>query len=368
MKKSTLKILAILVLILAAFAVYTMDNARRINTSATEKDKPVIKIGVLLPLTGKNMVDTGHLMKNTVLYKMQELEKETTKNRYEFIIEDSAFDSSRTALANAKLINQDKVSAVISFGSRIGNVVSPVTERNSILHLSACASDENVAIGKYNFIHWTQPKVEVDRMVEEIKNRGIKSVAIIVANDAATLAMGNTLEEELTKLGIKNYKDIVDPNLNDFRMNIPKMEKNNPEIYALIVFESATMNFVKQARELNLNKPLTSIETFSFLADQSILEGYWYVDPAEITGEFKTKIETFNKSDNIFALGNIYDSLNLLITAFEKAPTPEQAVDELEKIKTFDGVLGRLTQDENGIFQSKAIIKTIKNGKAVVEN
>ena len=336
------------------------------NQPASDSTKPTIKIGIAIPLTGKNMTATGNLQKNLVIYKKEELSKKDTKYNYEFLIEDSQFDSKRTALISAKFLNQDKVDAIISFGSRIGNVISPEAERLKTIHLSACASDAHVATGKYNFIEWTQPEAEVKRMFEEIKSLELKNIAIIVANDAATLAMAHALEKQLTDANIKNKKIAVNPEETDFRMLITKTELSNPDLYVLLTFESSTINFIKQAKEQSVKKTMTSIETFNFLEDASILEGYWYVDPAELSGEFKQKIESYNQSDNIFALGNFYNSLGLLIEAFENSETKEQAVDALANIKKYQGVTGTLIQDDNGIFQSKAIIKKIINGKPVV--
>ena len=359
MKKALLGIIVV-ALIIAGFVL--VKNNRE---APKETDKPTVKIGVVIPLTGKSLTAMGNLQKNLVTYKKEELAQRNTKYNYEFIIEDSQFDSRLTAIVSSKLLNQDKVDAIISVGSRIGNVISPSTERQKTIHLSACASDANVAKGKYNFINWTQPEAEVEKMFEEIKKRNLKNIAIVVANDAATLAMADALEKQLTDVGIENQKISVNPEEIDFRLLITKIERSNPDLYVLLTYEASTMNFIKQAKEQSVDKPITSIETFSFLEDASILEGYWYVDPAEITGEFKEKIEAYNKSDNIFALGNFYDSMGLLIEAFETAPSKDQAVEALTNIKTYNGVIGKLNQDENRIFQSNAIIKKIINGKPV---
>ena len=359
------KILLFVIVVLTGVVVWVYFENAAVSMKGNP-DKPVVKIGVVIPLTGKALVVTGNLQKNLVAFKKEELASIDTKYDYEFIIEDSQFDSKRTALISAKLLNQDKVDAIISFGSRIGNVISPETERHKVIHLSACASDANVAKGKYNFIDWTQPEAEVERMFKEIRDRGFRNIAIVVANDAATLAMANALEKQLVESGIANQKATVNPEETDFRLLITKIEKSNPDLYVLMVFESSTMNFIKQVKEQFVEKPMTSIETFSFLEDASILEGYWYVDPAEITGDFKKIIEEYNNSDNVFALGNFYDSLGLVIEAFENAPDKESAVDALADIKVYDGVAGRLMQDEEGIFQSEAIVKVVKNGKSVV--
>jgi hypothetical protein len=64
----------------------------------------------------------------------------------------------------------------------------------------------------------------------------------------------------------------------------------------------------------------------------------------------------------------VYDDVMLLREAFEKAASKEQAVTGLLDIKEYDGITGHLVQDEDGIFNSEAVIKRIENGKAVIED
>ena len=65
-------------------------------------------------------------------------------------------------------------------------------------------------------------------------------------------------------------------------------------------------------------------------------------------------------------MGNTYDAVMLIVKAFERAETKETAIDELLKIKEYDGVVGMVYQDENGIFNSNAVLKKVINGKPVV--
>lgn len=81
--------------------------------------------------------------------------------------------------------------------------------------------------------------------------------------------------------------------------------------------------------------------------------------------ENDTVIKARNKSDVGYGVNMAYDNVMLIVRAFETAATKEQAVDELLKIKVYDGISGRLEQDENGIFNSEATIKKIINGKPV---
>ena len=89
------------------------------------------------------------------------------------------------------------------------------------------------------------------------------------------------------------------------------------------------------------------------------------MDAAELQPEYIDKFTSHNKSDNIYSIGNMYDAVMLIVEAFERAETKENAIDELLKIKEHDGVVGKIIQDENGIFNSNAVLKKVVNGKPV---
>ena len=111
---------------------------------------------------------------------------------------------------------------------------------------------------------------------------------------------------------------------------------------------------------------MTSVEAFNLLDDKSVIEGNWFVDAAELKPEYVDKFISHNKSDNIYSVGNTYDAVMLLVEAFERAETKEKAIDELLKIKEYDGTVGKIYQDENGIFNSNAVLKKVIGGKPMV--
>src|SRR3989344_4949025 len=118
MNNITKSIIGIMIIILAGIVlVYgTHDKG--------ESSKPTVKIGVTLPLTG-NIARLGQSTKNAIELAYANL-PENTKYNYELVIEDDQFKPIVGASTASKLINVDKVSALISFGSPVGSAVSPI--------------------------------------------------------------------------------------------------------------------------------------------------------------------------------------------------------------------------------------------------
>ena len=328
------------------------------------KAKPVIKIGVSLPLTG-DMGNIGAVLKGSVDIAQQDLMARNLKNQYQFVIEDHAFDIKKVVLVNQKLLTVDKVDAIIDFASKIGLVTSPIAEQNKIIHISSCASDPQVAEGKYNFIHWTQTADETKKLVEKIIKEGLDNIVIFTAVDQATLEISTNLQNLLKEHGIA-FKEIrTNPKETDLNLILNTVSAENTGLYVLLEYSPTLDIILKRLKEHENTVPVTSIETFSFLDNKDVVEGYWFVDAAELSNDNYERFTSYNKSENIFGVGNTYDAIMLLVDAFEKADTKEQAVEKLSEIKTYHGVVGKLHQDEKGIFNSEAILKKIVDGKVI---
>lgn len=330
-----------------------------------KSDKPVVKIGVSLPLSG-NMGNIGAIFKGAVEVAEQDLKDKELKYNYKFVIEDNFFELKRAAVVNQKFISVDKVDAIIDFAAKFGLITGPMAEKNKVIHISANASNPAVADGKYNFVHWTQPKYEVEKLVEKIVNEKLDNIVIITAIDQAGLEVSQNLQELLAQHKIKFTEFRTNDQDRDFDLLLKKAAMTKPGLYVVMEFPPILDIILKRLKENKNTVPVTSVEAFNLLDDKSVIEGNWFVDAAELKPEYVDKFISHNKSDNIYSVGNTYDAVMLLVEAFERAETKEKAIDELLKIKEYDGTVGKIYQDENGIFNSNAVLKKVIGGKPMV--
>ncbi len=93
------------------------------------QNKPVVKIGVMLPLSG-DMASYGDAAKRAV--EMVKEDIKNTKNHYEFVLEDSGTDTAKAATIIRKLVFTDKINAVMGYISSTAMVVAPIAEENKI--------------------------------------------------------------------------------------------------------------------------------------------------------------------------------------------------------------------------------------------
>ena len=194
-------ILGIVVLVAIVVGLFVVINSEK---NSQVSDEQTIKIGVSAPLTG-DLAFLGESYKDGINLAIKDLPK--TKYKYEVIFEDDKFDPTTGASTASKLINSDNVDVLLSFGSPVGNAVSPIAENAKILHVNSIASDPKVAIGDYNFVHWTPPYEESSLTAKELVKRNIKNVVIFEQNQPGVQAVMNSIKKDLPNAGINISDD-----------------------------------------------------------------------------------------------------------------------------------------------------------------
>lgn len=362
MRKRLALVTAVFVLIICAIILKKEINSNIDNNSPN--NKPIIKIGVNLPLTG-NVAYMGQAIKGSVKVAEEDLNKRDLKNEYEFIIEDNAYDTKHVVSINNKFAYIDKVDAIIDFASISGLITSQFSEAHKIIHFNACSSDRNVAKGKYNFLHTTLPDLEAKILVNDVISN-YKNVALIVLNDASGNATSIDMRNEMRKKGIKFTEYLINPGEVNMNSLLEKIEMTNPDVYLIALYSPTFEIFYKQMREKGINKPITSTHFFDNITNlKELPDGTTWVAYANPKETIKQKILSYNEglSDYMVCLGNPYDITFILVDAFEN--NKEGALEYLNNIKSFDGVFGKIMIDNDGVINTPPIKKVLKSGKSV---
>lgn len=337
------------------------DNKKE---TAQASAKPVIKIGIIAPLTG-NLAMVGEGIKSSIILAEEDLKTRDLKNQYEFVVEDDGYEARKTAAIYPKLKSLDKVDAILSTFSQTGKIIAPRAEADKILHISL-SSDAEIANGKYNFLDWTTPKYTAKRLFEFCKKHDIKKIVSFVPNNAGALPQEGAFMELAREDGeIEVSRHLIAPEEKEFRTLFVKTAKEKPDAYLALIYGASFVPFFEQYQETRQTALVTSIETFATLSDPSIAEGAYYTDAAVANDAFLEKHQQRFGQISRYGVGTMYDMIMLTVQAFENAKDKSSAVDELAKIKQYDGVVGTLTQDDEGIFNSEAVLMKIENGKVI---
>lgn len=368
MKKIIVGILALAVI---GFGVWKLKSQ---PVESINMDKPVIKIGASLPLTG-NMADVGKSGQEALDMAYDKWKDKPTKYEYELIIEDDALEAKRAAMVANKFVNIDHVNSILTMFSTGANAVSPVADKSKIVHVT-CAYGSQPAEGFYNFNNHTQYEENARVLISELKKKGIKTISLFSQNNIGSLQQGEVLTEMLNKDG--SIKILANESFNvdvrDFTMIINKaLQNGKPDIFFFSGLSPSTLLFAKGLKEITGEINLTTINDFTKYNDKTPFEGLWFVESAYGTDGFVKEFREKNNNEPLNCGSNMYDNLDMLIWAFENAevsdgksiPSSDDIVKTLHSIKDWNGAIGKIYVDEAGIVQSKASIKIIENGEVV---
>jgi len=359
MNKKILSILGIIIVLILAGSAISINK----NSSAS---LDIIKIGVAVPLTGTNGF-VGEGIRDAILLAQSKLQN--TKYKYEIIFEDVQVDPKLAASAAQKLINIDKVDAIISAYAPVGNTIAPIAEKSQVVHIGI-AFDPRAAEGEYNFIDFTTPDTSAKAFLGEMKRQGLTKLGIFRLNNPGIIAAYNSIKTLAPEYGITiNFDEQFQPGERDFKSIIAKSKQNKSDIYALLSIPPEIDVLAKQLLDLNI-KNLTTVIYFELSPNKSLYEGMWSVGFGKNDGDFEREFKNTYNKELSFGAANSYDSFNIIVASAEKysgkgKPTTKFIADNIMNLKDIKGVLGHLNINPAGIIDSDVQIKIVKNGVLV---
>ncbi len=343
--------------------------------------KETIKIGVITPLTG-DVKTYGESTKNSFMIAFEEYSK---KGKYTIIpvIADDRNDPTEGANAVLKLITQDKVVAVIGpLTSKVAIPVSETANKYKIPMITGTATNPKVTVsdGKrkpYVFrTCYTDPFQGSVAANFSLKNLKAKTAAVLydVSNDYSK-GLAEFYKSTFTKGGgsITAYESYQKDDV-DFSALITKVAMKKPEIIYIPDYYNKVGLIAKQIREKGLKATLLGGDGWdspelSKIAGNAIVGGYYtnHYSPDRKDPITQAYIKKYKEKHGMVpdALGALaYDASMILFKTLDsaKAPTPEEIVKGLAKLKNFKGVTGNISFDVNGdVVKSVVILKVEKD-------
>ncbi len=330
-----------------------------------KSDKPVVTIGVGLPLTGDSE-EYGNIAKQAILLFESDLKNmDNLKYQYKFVIEDEDIMQIRKIMsATNKLITYDKVDAIISYWNNPGILVSEILKDKDILHVSF-GNDEKILISEYDFTFYPYPPKQIEMLLSRIKSLGHKKVAVLGCNNAWSEMVRNQIRKQSAdfKLDIVS-EQVINIGERDFKTVFDKTQAKNPDIYILMLetpeFEIAR----KKMLEMGINVPMTATDMPGYTAEKDLFEGVWFVDMVDGDKTFEERFKELSKMSNHFGAANIYDIAFLIVQSYEKSDDKKDVAKTLSEIKEFSGKSGKVKQQKR-FFVIPSEYKKIKNGKVI---
>lgn len=346
----------IVAIIIIAFIIAAVSGKKSTSVGGQQ----IIKIGVIGPMTGGASVYGTNLAKATEL-ALKDLG--TTKNKYELLFEDDGTNPATAASAAQKLINSDKVSAILSVTSGTGNAIKPIATAAKIPQICLC-SDSRVADGAYNFTNILLAPDETLTWLKEAKSQGAKTIAILAQNQPGFNLIMDSLRSQAAAQGITIvYDEKIEPTVKDFNTNIAKARAAKPDLLLIGFFPPQLDIIGQQLKNLKVTN-FAGIATFSIGADPSLFNDHWYSDASLSDPKFAAEFtQAFPDTRfNVRVAPYAFDSFYMLVDGFEKGDVVKHLLDLTE----YAGKAGKLTKAAgDASFHAPIGIWEIKGGKPV---
>jgi branched-chain amino acid transport system substrate-binding protein len=346
----------------------------------------VVKIGHVGPMTG----GIAHLGKDNELGAKLAIEELNAKKvkiggqeiKFELLSEDDAADPKQGTAAAQKLVDA-KVNGVIGhLNSGTTIPASKIYNDAGIVQISPSATNPKYTLQGYKgafrvVAHDGQLGGALGKVaVKEVK---AKSIAIIDDRTAYGQGVGDEFEKSVKAAGGKIVgREFTNDKATDFAAILTKLKAKKPDLVFFGGMDAVAGPMMRQLKQLGMNVKFMGgdgicSEELAKLAGDAMSDGQ--VICAEAGGvtkekekgmaDFKAKFKAkFNTDVQIYA-PYVYDSVNVMVAAMQKANSVESAK-YLPALKTmsYDGVTGKIAFDAKGDVKDGALtLYSYKGGK-----
>jgi branched-chain amino acid transport system substrate-binding protein len=347
----------------ALSVVFSFACVQKGGSGSSGSTGDTIKVGVYGDLTGQTS-SFGQSTKNGIELAVEEINAAGGINgkKIELVVEDDQGRPEQAKTVVSKLINQDKVQAVLGeVASTNSLAAAPVAQEAKIPMITPSSTNPKVTetgdyVSRVCFIDPFQGSVMAKFAANTLK---AKTAAILGdVNSDYSKGLTQFFEEEFTKLGgkviAKEAYTQTDP---DFKGQLTKIRDLNPDVIYVPGYYGQVGIIAKQARELDMNMPLLGGDGWdspelwklggAALKNAYISNHYSAENPAP---EIQSFVKAFKakygvEPDSLAALA--YDAAKVLADAIKRAGGTDSAKlkDAINSTKDFAGVTGKITLD-----------------------
>lgn len=297
--------------------------------------------------------------------------------KIELIIEDNRSDLKVTASAIRKLIDIDRVVAIVGPNwAEFTEIAAPIAERATVTLITPSGFKEGLFEGKrFVFTLWQPHRIATMPLAEVLKRRGHKRVEVLLSENAYLEGILHGVEDNLrgSQVRISRVHRFA-AGQKDYRSLITRLKASESDAVLALLLENSDLSpFFMQATQLKLNLPLYTANGVAFdselLAKPSIAEGVTYFDYLTPGGAgFLNRYRERYGRDAGFGSARAYDALYLLKKAITDCGLSRELIRECVAQASYDGLSGRISFDENGVIEAReqnTYLLEVRGGKFV---
>lgn len=374
----------------AMLALTSCGQASSGGSSTGAKDTTPIKVGAIVSLTGP-YAGIGTPEKQVIEMEVKKLNDAggIDGRKVEVIFEDDGTDEAKAVSAAAKLIEQDKVVAILGpSGTGQSMATRGDIDRAGIPEVSMAGG--SVLVDKLDKLAFTTAwtnKIVVPYTLQYLQKQRVKKIAVISSADGYGKDGLAVIKAEAPKYGITvAASETFNPGDTDMTAQLTKIKGANAD--AILVWNAGKEAAIvlKNAKDLGIKTPLygshgnarqelitgagDAAEGFKFAAGKILMpETYGTsTEQYKIAKDFIERyVAAYTTPPSTFA-GHAYDAFNVLVDALKSTngdTDPAKLRDAIEATKDLPGVGGMFNYsatDHGGLSTSDVQMYVIKNG------
>ncbi|MBI5602959.1 MAG: ABC transporter substrate-binding protein [Deltaproteobacteria bacterium] len=233
-----------------------------LGVSSPVKAADVIKVGIILPLTG-GQAAFGEIEKNSFLMAFNEIQKAggIKGAKIELLFEDDTGKPDIARAAAEKLISKDKVVLLGGgYGSSETRAIAGVAQQNKMPFLINTGAADVITEQGWNYVFRLNPPVSeyadaAETFFKEVAKP--KTAAILFENSLFGTSGSREFEKSCKELGIQVVlKEGYEKGAVDFKPLLIKVKNANPDLVYMISYIMDASLLVRQSMELDINPKL----------------------------------------------------------------------------------------------------------------
>ena len=350
------------------------------------RDRSTIKIGYYGDLSGPTF-NFGESAKNGVLMAAEEINQAGGINgrRFDVVIEDDQGSAEMAAARTSKLIDIDKVIAVIAGGtSSNSRAAAPKAQVSKIPLISPSSTDPAVTqIGDYIFracfIDAFQGEVMAKFAVNTLRAK--KAAILLDFNSPYSRGLSDFFELSFTRLGGEIVsKQLYTLSDGDYRGQLNSIRLAAPDVIYIPGYYGNVAMIAKQSRQIGITQSLLGGDGWDApelwelggvsLNGSYISNHYSAEDPSPAIQTFVRQYKQLygNLAPDAHA-ALAYDATRVLADAIQRAGTTDgpKLREALAQTKNFPGVTGVITINDERNAVKPAVVLKLQDGKYIYQ-
>lgn len=360
--------------------------------AACAQQAPVI-FGASVQLTGP-VANTGRYYKDAYEFAVDRINAAggikvgATQRKIALKILDNQSDVNLSVRQYVQLLSQDKVNFLLGpFASNFVLADSSIAEKSQVPMVQGGGASDQIYSRGYKYIFGTLPAGSnyfgstVEAMTK--LNPKPQTVALLYADDSFDVTAAKGTRELLKKAGMKTVIDErYSTNATDFSVLLSRIKNGNVDAVLFAGHETEVLNFIRQAKSLNVSPKLYSFTVGVPSADfrhalgkdangasgmtawlpSATLKDQWFGNAETFARDWKAK---FGYEPDYHAASGVA-AVETLVNAIQNAGStdPKKVRDALAKVG-FDSLYGHVAFNDKGQIDLPQTMVQIQNDKVV---